>query len=237
MNPTIYFVTATLLALLALFLVWAILYALWSGLRSGPLTPAQQKKVLFYVGTAFFCWLSFLSLMSFTGFFEDFQSLPPRMLIAIVPPLLLILILLKSKRFAALLKRIPTSWLIYIQSFRIPMELVLWLGYLGGFIPFQMTFEGLNFDILVGISALFMGLAVHKKLVEARGILIWNIASLAILSVTVYAFISTYYLTDFLSLGGSIQFVEFPYLLLASVLLPVALFLHAFSLKQVLSVR
>jgi len=53
--------------------------------------------------------------------------------------------------------------------------------------------------------------------------------------VTAYSFISTYYFTDFSATNkGGRSFVDFPYLFLAAVLLPAAVFLHVFSLRQVI---
>lgn len=121
---------------------------------------------------------------------------------------------------------------IALQSFRIFVELLIYATYLKGIFPQRATFEGLNFDILVGISALFVSAAAYKGIIKNRAMLIWNLVSLCILFVTVYSFISTYYFTDFASSGSAYQFVEMPYLLLASVLLPVAIFLYAFSIKQ-----
>jgi len=96
----------------------------------------------------------------------------------------------------------------------------------------NVTFEGINFDIIVGVSALLVGYLVQRKIMGRTGVLIWNFSSLAILSVTVYAFISTYYFSNFSTTIQSIQFVKMPYLLLASVLLPFAVFYHVVSIRQ-----
>jgi hypothetical protein len=61
--------------------------------------------------------------------------------------------------------------------------------------------------------------------------------SLLVLALTVYSFVSTYYFTDYVTLTGKMEFVQFPYLLLASVLLPIAIFLHVFSMRQLLVLK
>jgi hypothetical protein len=58
-----------------------------------------------------------------------------------------------------------------------------------------------------------------------------------VLALTVYSFVSTYYFSDHVSLAGKMKFVQFPYLLLAAVLLPIAIFLHVVSIRQVFIVR
>ncbi|MDW3192982.1 MAG: hypothetical protein R8G66_11480 [Cytophagales bacterium] len=193
--------------------------------------PSSKKLTILLVMIG---WIAYLVLLDRSDVLKNFD-MPPRIPVLVVFPALIAMVILVNRNvLQEALKRSPLYIPILLQSFRILVELLIYATYQKGIFPQRATFEGLNFDILVGISALFMGIAIHKRLVEARGILIWNIASLTILSVTVYSFISTYYFTDFLSIGGRYQFVEFPYLLLASVLLPVALFLHVFSLKQVI---
>ena len=68
----------------------------------------------------------------------------------------------------------------YLQAFRIFVELILWRGYRLGVLPVQMTFEGRNFDILVGLSAPLMGwlwTRTHKRYVA----LAWNFIGLVLL--------------------------------------------------------
>lgn len=186
-------------------------------------------------GLAF--WISYIILLNKTGILRDL-GLPPKVPILIVIPAILLSILLVNRNFMKdAFQRIPTHVPIALQSFRIFVELLIYATYLKGIFPQKATFEGMNFDILVGISSIFVSIAVSKGVIKYTGILIWNGASLCILLLTVYSFISTYYFSDFVASGLGYQFVEFPYLLLASVLLPVAIFLHVFSIQQVLTLK
>ncbi|MEM9821904.1 MAG: hypothetical protein AAF985_12565 [Bacteroidota bacterium] len=238
MNPTIYFITAAFLLLLTLAIALALLYALRYGLRGGVLNERQQKSVLLYFGLGIFCWLAFLTLMAFIGFFDNFEDLPPRILVAVLPPLILLLVLLFSKRFGQLLNRIPEHWLIYVQSFRIPMELLLWLGYLGGFIPFQMTFEGLNYDILVGITALMAGYVFfgrgRYRHFEA---IIWNISGITLLlNIVLIAVLSVPApWRVFMNEPANRFIAEAPFIWIPGFIVPFAFAVHLFSLKQLLS--
>ena len=47
----------------------------------------------------------------------------------------------------------PVAWLVGLQTFRIGVELALALLYHAGVVPLQMTIEGRNWDLLVGLSA------------------------------------------------------------------------------------
>jgi len=53
--------------------------------------------------------------------------------------------------------------LTYVHIVRIPVEIVLWWSFLKGRIPVAITFEGMNFDILSGISAPFTALFLLEK--------------------------------------------------------------------------
>jgi len=191
----------------------------------------KQKIIL---GFGVVIWISYLIIIAQTGVLKRFD-MPPRIPLFVVIPIISTIVVLVNRKFMrTAIEQTPSYVPIALQSFRIFVELLIFATYLKGIFPQRATFEGLNFDILVGISAIFISIAVYKGFIKNRGILIWNFVSLGILTLTVYSFISTYYFTDFISAGAGYKFVEFPYLLLASVLLPTAIFLHAFSIKQVL---
>jgi len=150
----------------------------------------------------------------------------------VIPSFILILFITSRNAVKKSIAIVSRSFAIYIQAFRIGVELLIYGAFLNGVFPKNVTFEGINFDIIVGVSALLVGYLVQRKIMGRIGVLIWNFSSLAILSVTVYAFISTYYFSNFSTTIQSIQFVKMPYLLLASVLLPFAVFYHVVSIRQ-----
>ena len=61
---------------------------------------------------------------------------------------------------------------------------------------------------------------------------IWNIISMLVLALTMFSFVSAYYFTDWVASTGHDELVRFPYLLLVSVLLPIAIFLHVILIRQ-----
>lgn len=195
------------------------------------------KKVALSLCGGLAIWIFYLSLLNQTGILRDFE-LPPKVPVLVILPAILLIIWLVNSNFMkeALLSTAPHVP-IALQSFRIFVELLIYATYLKGIFPQKATFEGMNFDILVGISSLFISYAVFKGVIKIPGILIWNLISLGILLITVYSFVSTYYFSEFVNSGLGYKFVEFPYVLLAAVLLPVAIFLHAFSIKQVLALK
>ena len=182
-------------------------------------------------------WLIYIVVIERIGLLQDF-SLPPRIpMLVVMPAIIIILILVNGKSNRTAFVDVPIFFPVALQSFRVLVELLIYATYKQGIYPELATFKGLNFDIFVGLSAIVVAFAIFKNKIGYRGILIWNIASMCVLLVTVYSFIYSYYFTDFSTSDKGHQFVELPYLLLPAVLLPVAIFLHVFSIKQVLFKR
>jgi hypothetical protein len=179
-------------------------------------------------------WLGLTAVLAAGGLFEDFSRIPPRIVVVLVPPLLVILWLCRSAAVGRLLDEIPPGWLVYPQAFRILMEIILWRLFVVGAIPAIMTFEGRNIDILVGLSA---PLIARRCLAgRARTALWWNAAGILILlSVVAHAQLSTpspfrVFLTE-----PPVTFVAFvPWIWLPAFLVPLAWSLHALSIRQLL---
>jgi hypothetical protein len=182
-------------------------------------------------------WLAYLVVISQSGMLDSF-SLPPRVpLLIVIPTVIASIVFTGRKSFRSVLEKVPLHLPVFLTSFRILVELLIYGAYRDGVFPQRVTFEGLNYDIIVGLSALIVGVLLLKQKFPLQGLLVWNIVSLLVLALTVYSFVSTYYFTDYVTLTGKMEFVQFPYLLLASVLLPIAIFLHVFSMRQLLVLK
>ena len=237
MNSSLVLTCQIIVLALSIGLVLSILLALRYIFRKLKIRKSRRRYLVFYYALGFFFWMAFLGLLAFSGFFQEWSVLPPRVLIAILPPVLLILALTFSKRFGRLLKLIPPAWLIYIQSFRIPMELFLWLGFLAGFVPFQMTFEGLNFDILVGLTALaaapvFFGRGRFRSFET----IIWNISGLTLLfNIVIISTLSAPTpFRVFMNEPANTMVADFPFIYILGIIVPFALAMHLFSIKQMI---
>jgi hypothetical protein len=53
-------------------------------------------------------------------------------------------------------KATPIVWLVGFHGFRLPLELLMHQAARDGTMPEQMSYSGLNFDILTGVSALLL---------------------------------------------------------------------------------
>jgi uncharacterized membrane protein len=224
--------------LLTLICVVLILTGLNAALKKTGWEKKRCQKI--FIGTIAFIviWTSLLSLLSYKGFFSDFSKLPPRPALAILIPLPFVLLIAFSKKGTQLLRAVPPHWLVYMQSFRIGVELLLLFAFIAGKLPVQMTFEGRNFDVITGVLALPVGWLLTRKKSNATKLTIaFNIVGmLLLLNILVIAVLSMPTpLRYFMNEPSNTLVAEFPFILLPGVLVPIAYGLHIFSLRQLLT--
>jgi hypothetical protein len=191
------------------------------------------------IGVAFLAWLTAVSVISISGYLSDFSAMPPRLLPFLLIPLAAVLILTfhpASKRFLA---HVPPSWLLYIQAFRVPVEILLWLLFLDNLLPVQMTFKGRNWDVLTGITAPLVAYLCFGGARDRKGLAIaWNIFGLVLLLNIVTTAILSMPLPFryFMNEPANTIVTIFPIVFLPTVLVPIAYAMHFFSLRN-LSIR
>ncbi len=108
-------------------------------------------------------WVIYLYVLEQSGVLLD-RSMPPKVPLLVVLPFVLFTILIYRKnRTNSVLQAMPKSWLVYIQSFRIFVEIIILFTFLKGIIPQSATFEGYNFDIVMGGIAPFVGFFLFRN--------------------------------------------------------------------------
>jgi hypothetical protein len=197
----------------------------------------SKRKIFLRSIIIVLAWIIFLSILSINNFFSNFSKLPPRLLLPIVFPLPFVLIIAFSKKGTELLQSLPQHWPVFFQSFRIFVEILLWLAFLKNLMPVQMTFEGRNFDLLTGIFALPIGyVLMQRKSYSTKLAIAYNILGLALLlNVLVIAMLSMptpmrYFMND----PANTLVAEFPFIFLPGILVPMAYSMHIFSLRKLL---
>lgn len=130
---------------LAVLLLWALL----SLVRRGEL-----PRRAFSVGlVALPVWLALWGAVAHSGVLDVWDGFPPRALPAFVLLFATNVWFAFSRIGRALAQALSFRWLIGFQVFRFPLELMLHRAMVEGLMPPQMSFEGLNFDIVSGVSA------------------------------------------------------------------------------------
>lgn len=222
--------------LLAFFLILVLLRAIKS--MTNEVGKYQKLPWAMTIFVAF--WLIYLSVLSYTEVITDF-SFPPRIPLLVVLPLLMLMAISLFRRATTdFVATTSVGWLIYIQSFRIIVELIIWGLYKQGIVPIETTFEGYNYDVVVGLTAVPLAYYAKRDKISPLMLMLWNIAGLLILANTVRLFVSTVYFPEIFGQDSTMiepAFAKLPYLLIAGFFMPLAVYIHALSIKQLLNRR
>ena len=213
-------------AILFLEIKKAVNSAEWSSSRKTKFTLS------FLIGLI--AWTSFVSIWSIGGRMGNFQNFPFNMIPVLAVPLIVIVAFTFSRAGREILVHIPTENIIRLQAFRFFVELLLWALYLENQAPLQMSFEGRNWDVLSGISAPIIAFLVTKGKLSKTGLIIWNIACLALLVniLTVAILSMPTPLRTFMNEPSNTIVTQFPVSWLPGMLVPLAYGLHFISLRQ-----
>jgi hypothetical protein len=182
-------------------------------------------------------WLTLQGMIMATGFYLKTDTLPPRFALAVVPTFIAIVYFLTNKTSANFLNKLSLKDLTLIHVCRIPVEIgLLWL-YNSHEIPQVMTFEGRNFDIFSGLTALPMAwYAFQNNTIKRTPLLIWNIVCLTLVCIIVFIAILSVP-TPIQQFGfeqPNIGILKFPFGWLPSFIVPVVMFCHLVSIRLLL---
>ncbi len=180
-------------------------------------------------------WFLILLMVGQTGFFND-ASLPPRVPLLILPCIIGIVYWTKRDSFDRLNQKIPIPLAIGVQAFRVVVEILIHQTYLAGNLPQLVTYEGLNFDIIVGATAIPISLLLYYKILPKSVVYLWNIIGIGILTFTVFTFVSAFYFKELFSVPQFPMIVgNTPYIFLPGMMVPFAILMHVVSIRQLRS--
>ena len=195
---------------------------------------AANHSRAFILGIAF--WIMLQAFAGLSGFYRDESTIPPRFSLLVLPPLLMILVLFTTKSGRKFIDGLSVKTLTLFHSIRILVELVLFWLFLYKMVPDLMTFEGRNFDVLSGLSApMVYYFGFVKKTWSPKIILLWNFICLGLLLnvVSIAVFSLPTKLQQFAFEQPNVALMEFPFVLLPSVLVPLVLFAHLVSIRRI----
>lgn len=220
--------------IIAIVFFWLFYRELSKGISLSNFTDEKKKTIRTRIVLGFLVWTAIISALSISGFLSDFTKLPPRPLVALLIPLVVIIWATRSSITTEILRHIPPQNIIRLQSFRVFVEIILWMLFLKNLIAIQMTFEGRNFDILAGLSAVVIAWLVARGKISKKGVIVWNILCLGLLlNIVVVAILSMPLpFRVFMHEPANTIVMKFPFVFLPALLVPLAYGLHFLSLKQ-----
>lgn len=221
------------------FLLLIALACLWFVFTTARLAPEKRMRnsILFVA-----LWLALTGLLPLAGY-TDGSTAFLILNIAIVGILAALIAFVFSRTGAKLAQTTPILLLTAIHLMRLPLELVLHQWSLDGFLPQQMTYAGNNFDIITGILAV-PATYIAWRHPNWRGVLaafhtiglMFIVVILAIVTLSnpspIRAVFGGYPAGNEVLIG-----VVFPYVWLATVIVPVALLANLLALRNLWATR
>jgi hypothetical protein len=173
-----------------------VLAAAWlvrsSAVAAGdPPAEASRLQRRFVIGAL--VWLALVSGVSFAGLLLPRAGRPPLPFVTMIVSVLVLGIAIARSAIGDRLARgAPLALLVGFQAFRLPLELAMHRASGEGLMPIQMSYSGRNFDIVTGITALLLGIAMTVTAVPKWVVAAWNVMGLLLLgNILVVAILST----------------------------------------------
>lgn len=182
-----------------------------------------------------FDWILLQGLLSWKGVYANYpQAMPPFLLLfAVFPCVLVILFLMLSPVGRRFQNSLSQDALLWIHTVRMPVEFGLYLLYRHQLVPQLMTFEGRNFDILAGLSALLLLWLLRTRRLHRTLLIGWNVIGLVLLmNIVVHGLLSAPSPIQQLAFDQpNVALLHFPYALLPVFIVPAVLRAHLSSLR------
>lgn len=230
MNDLVAFGLAALVAGLVTLAGWGVHeVAMRASLPRG-----LRRRISVGVVAIIAAWLGVTALLARTGVLAVWTSRPPRLLLLPLTVFATLMFVNRTNTFRALLERLPRWWPVALQTFRVGVELVLWGLYVTHQVPVQITFEGRNFDVLIGASAPFVAYLVASNRIAPWALLAWHALGFAMLANVIGIVVTSLPGPLHLDWPGEplTAIASWPAVWIPAFLAPLAVFLHIVSIRQ-----
>lgn len=214
---------------LALGFVAAVYAALRRTGRSA--REARRGAALAALGAA--AWLGLTGGLAAAGKLT-FSGQPPTMPVLMAALLALALGLGLSPLGRRLALGLPLAVLVGVQGFRLVLELLMHRAYAEGLMPVQMSYEGLNFDVATGATALVVAALLAAGRLPRWGVWLWNgLGLLLLVNVVVVSVLSTPLpLRVFMNEPANVWIARAPWVWLPTVMVVAALLGHVLVFRR-----
>jgi hypothetical protein len=223
----------------------AIIIVLLFGVRIALLkqgkTRSEVLPIISALGTILFAWFA---LVFFLAYQEVFSSALNRQVpligFAIGIPIIVGAVLMTTLRsFREIIAAVPQSWLVWLQFYRV-LGVVFIILYMAGQLPGIFAEPAGYGDVLVGLTALFVGAAEARHLaMRNQLVVLWNCFGLADLAIAItIGFLSTPTRFQMFSFDQPNTLIaSFPLVLIPIYAVPLSIVLHLASLSKVAKAR
>lgn len=173
------FLTGSFTALAVLVAALLPLGLYWAHRRLGR-SPAKARRPALTAAAGAGLWMALTGGAAVAGWLS-FTTTPPTMVPLLLAMAVLAVGLGVSRVGERLATGLPLAALVAAQGFRLPLELLMHRAYEERVMPVQMSFSGLNFDIVTGITALVVAGLLAAGRMPPWGVRAWNWLGIALL--------------------------------------------------------
>ncbi len=211
----------------------AVLLVLRAGMERARFESERRLRISRRAGAALAAWFLFLAMSTVSGVYLDAGA--PRVLYYVLPALLAVVALLRAQWLRAAVEAMPRWWIPGLQTLRLGGGSSLFAAWAIGLAPWGLARTSGLGDILVGLGAAAVALALATSVRGSRALaLVWNaVGLLDIVHTLLFAAAS--------APGPQRLFFEepanripavFPFVYLPGFIVPLTVLLHLLSLRQ-----
>lgn len=164
-----------------LSLVAALMWGTAVAWRRSGAGPGASTRAAIVGGAAALIWMAITWAAAESGILRNWDQTPPPFAFLVLAIVVLAVAIAWSPLGLRLARFIPLWILVAVQSFRLPLELAMHEMYERGIMPEQMSYSGLNFDILTGATAIIVSAVVWSGRGGRRLVATWNVLGLLLL--------------------------------------------------------
>ena len=186
------------------------------------------------VAAGMLVWLGIAAALAQSGVLAVWTALPPRWPLLPLTALVTSVLLGLTPTFRRIMAELPPWQPVALQSFRVAVELAFWRLHAEGAAPAQVTFEGRNFDALVGLTAPLVAAGLAFGWVGPRLTIAWNLFGLAMLVNAIGTVATSTPGPLHLNWAGEpfTAIAAWPVVWIPALLAPVGIYLHVVSIRQ-----
>jgi hypothetical protein len=148
--------------------------------RSGAAVSAAVRATALSVAAAI-GWMAGTGMVAASGILREWERTPPPIAMLVAAIAAVAFGVAYSPFGTRIASTIPLWALVLIHAFRLPLEVAMHGMYTRGVMPVQMSYSGLNFDIVTGATAIPVALLAATGRAGPGIVAAWNVVGLTLL--------------------------------------------------------